>query len=233
MTIKLSTLVRDRDTEFTTLNFLTANNNLSDVNDTAASLGNLGLTASAAELNTMDGITATTIELNYVDGVTSAIQTQLDAKVIKTAADGSAIVPSGNTAARDGSPSAGYLRFNSESGSFEGYNGSEWGSIGGGLETQSVSTSNTDQTAIATYDAATIFGAKVFVLATSNSERYITEILMTHNGNTAVATEYGQVATDVALATYDVDISGGNVRILATPASAANTDFTTQAVTFT
>jgi hypothetical protein len=38
------------------------------------------VTASAAELNVLDGITATTTELNYVDGVTSAIQTQLDAK---------------------------------------------------------------------------------------------------------------------------------------------------------
>jgi len=38
------------------------------------------LTATAAELNLMDGVTATTAELNYVDGVTSNIQTQLDAK---------------------------------------------------------------------------------------------------------------------------------------------------------
>jgi hypothetical protein len=38
------------------------------------------LTATAAELNTLDGITASTAELNYVDGVTSAIQTQIDAK---------------------------------------------------------------------------------------------------------------------------------------------------------
>ena len=39
------------------------------------------LTATAAELNLLDGVTATTAELNYVDGVTSAIQTQLDAKL--------------------------------------------------------------------------------------------------------------------------------------------------------
>ena len=39
-----------------------------------------GLTASTAEINTLDGITATTTELNYVDGVTSNIQTQLDGK---------------------------------------------------------------------------------------------------------------------------------------------------------
>lgn len=41
----------------------------------AAALVNLGLTATAAELNKMDGVTATTAELNYVDGVTSNIQT--------------------------------------------------------------------------------------------------------------------------------------------------------------
>jgi hypothetical protein len=39
------------------------------------------LTASAAELNVLDGITATVTELNYVDGVSSNIQTQLDGKL--------------------------------------------------------------------------------------------------------------------------------------------------------
>lgn len=38
------------------------------------------LTATATELNVLDGITATNTELNYTDGVTSAIQTQLDGK---------------------------------------------------------------------------------------------------------------------------------------------------------
>lgn len=37
-----------------------------------------GVTATAAELNILDGVTATTAELNYVDGVTSNIQTQID-----------------------------------------------------------------------------------------------------------------------------------------------------------
>ena len=53
-------------------------NNLSDLDSAATALTNLGLTATAAELNTLDGITATTTELNYVDGVTSNIQTQID-----------------------------------------------------------------------------------------------------------------------------------------------------------
>jgi len=38
------------------------------------------LTASATELNILDGATLSTTELNYVDGVTSAIQTQIDSK---------------------------------------------------------------------------------------------------------------------------------------------------------
>jgi len=38
------------------------------------------VTATAAEVNILDGATLTTTELNYVDGVTSAIQDQLDGK---------------------------------------------------------------------------------------------------------------------------------------------------------
>lgn len=47
----------------------------------AAALTNLGITATASELNKLDGVTATTAELNYVDGVTSNIQTQLNGKL--------------------------------------------------------------------------------------------------------------------------------------------------------
>ena len=56
------------------------------------------VTATAAELNILDGATLSTTELNYLDGVTSAVQTQLDGKVsqtngfVTTAATGSAVV---------------------------------------------------------------------------------------------------------------------------------------------
>jgi hypothetical protein len=43
-------------------------------------LTQFGVTATAAELNILDGATLSTTELNYVDGVTSSIQTQLDGK---------------------------------------------------------------------------------------------------------------------------------------------------------
>lgn len=48
--------------------------------NTTYSLGSFGITATAAELNKLDGVTATATELNYVDGVTSNIQTQLNGK---------------------------------------------------------------------------------------------------------------------------------------------------------
>lgn len=50
-----------------------------DLSDGGLQLAGTLVTASAAEINKLDGLTATTTELNYVDGVTSAIQTQLDA----------------------------------------------------------------------------------------------------------------------------------------------------------
>lgn len=54
------------------------------------------------------------------------------ATVAKTGALKSAVIPAGATGDRDGTPSAGYLRFNTSTGSFEGHNGTAWGAIGGG-----------------------------------------------------------------------------------------------------
>lgn len=58
-----------------------ATSSLSDlsVTATASELNTLdGITASTAELNLMDGVTATTAEINHLDGVTSNVQTQID-----------------------------------------------------------------------------------------------------------------------------------------------------------
>lgn len=51
---------------------------------------------------------------------------------IETSPTGSTIVATGTEAQRDGTPSAGYFRFNTDSDKFEGYNGTAWGSVGGG-----------------------------------------------------------------------------------------------------
>jgi hypothetical protein len=85
------------------------------------------VTSSAAELNIMDGVVVTTANLNDVVN-----------KTPRTASTGSAVVPAGDESERDGSPAAGYLRFNTDASSFEGYNGTEWGSIGGGATSDAI-----------------------------------------------------------------------------------------------
>ena len=50
----------------------------------------------------------------------------------RSASTGSLLLPAGTTAQRDVSPAAGYLRWNSTDGTAEVYNGSSWGSVGGG-----------------------------------------------------------------------------------------------------
>ena len=50
----------------------------------------------------------------------------------RTSATGSEILPAGTTAQRDGSPGAGYLRWNTTESTAEIYTGSAWGSVGGG-----------------------------------------------------------------------------------------------------
>ena len=58
-------------TTFSAANALAVTNNLSDLNNAATALTNLGLTSTAAELNILDGVTSTAAELNILDGVTS------------------------------------------------------------------------------------------------------------------------------------------------------------------
>jgi len=105
-------------TAISTAGLMTTANNLSDVADAGTSRTNLGL-----------GTAATT---------------SADAYVGKTSSTGSGALPSGTEAQRDGSPAAGYIRFNSDSGSFEGYDGAAWGSIGGGASAGGAIYENTD-----------------------------------------------------------------------------------------
>ena len=119
-------------------------------------------------------------------------------------------------------------------GEFLQWNGSAWvNAVVEAFDVQTQTTTAVTQVTVASYNATTYDGIKVVITAhdSAATERSITELLITHDGTTAVATEYAQVNTDTALATYDVDISGGNVRILATPASTNSTAFTVKAIT--
>ena len=66
--------VTDLTATFVPPGALLAANNLSDLVDAPTALTNLGVTATAAELNILDGVTATTAELNILDGVTATTE---------------------------------------------------------------------------------------------------------------------------------------------------------------
>ena len=57
--------------------------NPTDLDAATLRIDGVEITASATELNKLDGFTGSTAELNFVDGVTSNIQTQLDSMVEK------------------------------------------------------------------------------------------------------------------------------------------------------
>ncbi len=69
--------------------------------------------------------------LRIHDG-TAWTNVDLTGAVLYTALTGSAVLPAGTTAERDASPQAGYLRFNADTGLYEGYNGSDWVPVGSG-----------------------------------------------------------------------------------------------------
>lgn len=85
--------------------------------------------------STNDTFTANSVLYTF-DGV-KWVATPDAQYVRKTGSTGAAIVPSGTTAQRDSAPTSGYFRFNSDTTSFEGYDGTAWGSIGGGATGES------------------------------------------------------------------------------------------------
>ena len=182
-------------------------NSASTGNFSQLSIASIQVTATATELNVLDGITATTAELNFTDGVTSNIQTQLNTKApidnatftgtttistadinggaIDGASVGAAIpstgeftnfsssgtasftstgavkLPAGTTAQRPDPAEAGEIRINIDTDEFEGYNGTEWASVGGSAISDDTATT-TDLYPVFV-DATTGTAANVFV----------------------------------------------------------------------
>ena len=70
-----------------------------------------------------------------VNGAVSKTDEELNNTISQTSSTGSAPLPSGTTAQRDSTPSAGYLRWNTTDTSAEVYDGSAWTAVGGGNTT--------------------------------------------------------------------------------------------------
>jgi len=103
-------------------------------------------------LGNMDDIDNGTTFVKTANNFTDALKTSLDTMednadvtdatnvaaagaVMESGDTASAKIPAGTTAQRDGSPSAGYFRWNTTTGGAEIYDGSAWGLVGGGNTT--------------------------------------------------------------------------------------------------
>jgi hypothetical protein len=89
-------------------------------------------------------------------------------------------------------------------------------------------TSTSANQVIASISATTFRTAKFLVQAVNatGNRFHTTEILTIHNGTLADSTEYASINIGGVCATFTVDLSGGSIRLLATPASANSTVFT-------
>ena len=116
---------------------------LADTATQPADLATVATTGAYADLSGKPtlGTAAATASTDYATAAQGALAdtaNQPSTTVAKTSGTGAAVIPAGTTGQQDGSPAAGYLRFNTTDTSFEGYDGSAWGSIGGGATSDAI-----------------------------------------------------------------------------------------------
>jgi cytoskeletal protein CcmA (bactofilin family) len=101
------------------------------------------------------------------------------------------------------------------------YDGSQWVND----YNVTASTSTTSQTVIHTLSSSTYRSVEYTIQATQGLKYHLTKVLVVHDGLLAYPTEYGTVYTIDSLGTFDVDVFGGNIRLLVTPAAATTTNY--------
>ena len=112
----------------TTISSVTTNNTNNDLaNGLSNAVTRNGQSPPTANLP-MGGFHLTGLGAGTADGDS----VRYEQATLKTSSTGSSTLPVGTLAERDGTPAAGYVRFNTSYSTFEGYNGTAWGSIGGG-----------------------------------------------------------------------------------------------------
>jgi len=103
------------------------------------------------------------------------------AKITETSASGSAIIPVGTTAQRDGTPAVGYQRWNTTLGSMEVWDGAAWSALGGGgkiLQVVGKTITTQGSQAIGTTDTQLGAGSdfQLAITPKGNSSKFIIEM---------------------------------------------------------
>jgi hydrogenase maturation factor len=184
-------------------------------NITAANI--TGITTTALLNVGVGGTIITTANTTRVGINSTSPQTTLD-----IGGTASIKVPVGTTAERPGSANAGFVRFNTDLNTFEGYNGAEWGGLGGASE-KDTAVATTSPTTCDTFAVASHRSASIVAQITQGSNYQVGKYLIIHDGSTASVIEESALATGSMLGTFTVTISGGDVlfQVNMTSASAA------------
>jgi hypothetical protein len=136
-------------------------------------------------------------------------------------------VPVGTIAERPGTASAGFIRFNTDLNTFEGYNASnEWGGLGGASE-KDTAVSTTSATTCETFAIASYRSATITAQITQGSNYQVSKYLVIHDGTTASIIEESALATGSMLGSFTVTISGGNLLFRVNMVSASSATVTT------
>jgi hypothetical protein len=154
-------------------------------NLTASQLRSSGLTSGRVTFAGASGLLSDSANLTW-NGSTLAITGALTATADSTfSSTGALTISKGNTAARPGSPVSGMLRFNTQTGEFEGYNGTVWASVGGAAISNDTSTSTNIYPLLANATsgtAATVYTSNAKLLYKPSTGEFQSSEIVAGNG---------------------------------------------------
>jgi hypothetical protein len=81
---------------------------------------------------------------------------------------------------------------------------------------------STTEVALDTFAHADFRAARYVIAMSEGANYHSTEIVLVHDGSTVTMTQYGTLKNN-SVASFDADISGSDLRLLITPASANST----------
>ena len=159
--------------------FLAAANNLSDLASNSTARTNLGLGTLAVISPTGTASSSTFLRGDNAWTTVSVTPTAVSDQA--NSSTGYFDLPAGTTAERPGSPTSGNMRYNTSTNGFEGYNGTAWGSIGGGASaggaiyenTTTISTSYTLTTSTNGFSVGPITVASGATVTVPSGQRWV------------------------------------------------------------
>ena len=91
--------------------------------------------------------------------------------------------------------------------------------------TITTTTTSTSEVTLMSLDISVYRSVEYTIQVTEGSNYHVTKILAMHNGTASAFNEYGTLINNTSVASFDVDVSGSNMRLRATPAGTNSTVF--------